>query len=342
MLGVSFRTSKVLCVASAAAAIAATVAGAPASASGRAFAFTPYADTSLYPPLNLKTTARATGVRYFSLAFVLSGGGCKASWGGVTAVSDERLILPQLKALRALHGDALASFGGANGTELALACGSAESLAAQYQAVITNYKLERIDFDIEGGAVSDRASIVRRGEAIAILQRSARAAGRKLAVSFTLPVLPTGLTADGLALMRTTIDTGAKLSVVNGMAMDYGDAAAPNPKGRMGYYAIKVASSLKGQLHRLYPKLNKAKLWEMVGVTPMIGVNDNPSEIFSQTDASQLVKFAASRHLGMLAFWSAGRDQQCPGGAKAWAEATCSSIAQSPFEFSKLFKRFAG
>ena len=44
----------------------------------------------------------------------------------------------------------------------------------------------------------------------------------------------------------------------------------------------------------------------------------------------------------MLAFWSAGRDKQCPGGAKAWAEATCSSIAQSPFEFSKLFKRFAG
>ena len=78
------------------AAITVTVAAAPASASGRAFAFAPYVDTPLYPPLNLKTAARATGVRYFSLAFVLSGGGCKASWGGVTAVSDERVILPQL------------------------------------------------------------------------------------------------------------------------------------------------------------------------------------------------------------------------------------------------------
>lgn len=324
------------------AAIAVTVAATPASASGRAFAVAPYVDTSLYPPLNLKTAARASGVRYFSLAFVLSGGGCKASWGGVTAVGDERVILPQLKSLRALRGDALASFGGANGTELALACGSAESLAAQYQAVITKYKLQRIDFDIEGGAVSDAASNIRRGEAIAILQRSARAAGRKLAVSFTLPVLPSGLTADGLALMRATIKAGAQVSIVNGMAMDYGDAAAPNPQGRMGYYAIKVAGSLKSQLHRLYPKLTTSRLWAMVGVTPMIGVNDTTSEIFTSSDASQLVRFAASKHLGMLAFWSVGRDKECPGGAKKWAEATCSSISQSPFAFSKLFKPFAG
>ncbi len=318
------------------------MAAAPASASGRAFAFAPYVDTSLYPPLNLKTAARASGIRYFSLAFVLSGGGCNASWGGVTPVSSERTIAPQLKSLRALRGDALASFGGANGTELALACPSAESLAAQYQAVITKYKLQRIDFDIEGGAVGDSAANIRRGEAIAILQRSARAAGRKLAVSFTLPVLPTGLTAEGFGLMRATIKTGAKVSIVNGMAMDYGDAAAPNPRGRMGYYAIKVAGSLKSQLHRLYPKLTTARLWAMVGVTPMIGVNDTTSEIFTPSDASQLVKFAASKHLGMLAFWSAGRDKECPGGAKAYAEASCSSIAQSPFAFSKLFKRFAG
>ncbi len=318
------------------------VAAAPASASGRAFAFAPYVDTSLYPPLNLKTAARASGIRYFSLAFVLSGGGCNASWGGVTPVSSERTIAPQLKSLRALRGDALASFGGANGTELALACPSAESLAAQYQAVITKYKLQRIDFDIEGGAVGDSAANIRRGEAIAILQRSARAAGRKLAVSFTLPVLPTGLTAEGFGLMRATIKTGAKVSIVNGMAMDYGDAAAPNPRGRMGYYAIKVAGSLKSQLHRLYPKLTTARLWAMVGVTPMIGVNDTNSEVFTPSDASQLVKFAASKHLGMLAFWSAGRDKECPGGAKAYAEASCSSIAQSPFAFSKLFKRFAG
>jgi hypothetical protein len=273
---------------------------------------------------------------------VLSGGGCNASWGGVTPVSSERTIAPQLKSLRALRGDALASFGGANGTELALACPSAESLAAQYQAVITKYKLQRIDFDIEGGAVGDSAANIRRGEAIAILQRSARAAGRKLAVSFTLPVLPTGLTAEGFGLMRATIKTGAKVSIVNGMAMDYGDAAAPNPRGRMGYYAIKVAGSLKSQLHRLYPKLTTARLWAMVGVTPMIGVNDTNSEVFTPSDASQLVKFAASKHLGMLAFWSAGRDKECPGGAKAYAEASCSSIAQSPFAFSKLFKRFAG
>ena len=331
-------------VAALVAAVAVTAAAAPtdASARGRAFAVAPYVDMSLYPPPKLATISRQSGLRYFSLAFVLSGGGCKASWGGVTPVDQERAIVADLKSLRTRGGDALVSFGGANGVELAQACASAETLAAQYQAVITRYRLTRIDFDIEGGAVSDSASIVRRGQAIAILQRTARSAGRRLAVSFTLPVLPDGLTGGGVALVRSTIKAGAKLSLVNGMAMDYGDSAAPNPSGRMGYYAIKVANSLHRQLRPIFPALSAAKLWATIGVTPMIGVNDTPSELFAVSDARQLVGFARSKHLGLLAFWSLGRDRQCPGGAKPFAQPTCSSIAQSAFAFGRAFGRFGG
>ncbi len=324
------------------AAVAVTAAAAPADASarGRAFAVAPYVDMSLYPPPKLATISRQSGLRYFSLAFVLSGGGCKASWGGVTPVDQERAIVADLKLLRARGGDALVSFGGANGVELAQACTSAESLAAQYQAVITRYRLTRIDFDIEGGAIGDAASIIRRGQAIAILQRTARAGGRQLAVSFTLPVLPSGLTAGGVALVRSTVKAGAKLTLINGMAMDYGDSAAPKPSGRMGYYAIKVAASLRSQLQRIFPALSAAKLWARIGVTPMIGVNDTPSELFTTADARQLVAFARSKHLGLLAFWSLGRDRQCPGGANPYAQPSCSSIAQSPFAFARAFGRF--
>ncbi len=141
-------------------AVTAAAAPADASARGRAFAVAPYVDMSIYPPPQLTTIARQSGLRYFSLAFVLSGGGCKASWGGVTPVDQESAVVADLKSLRARSGDALVSFGGANGVELAQACTSAQSLAAQYQAVITRYRLTRIDFDIEGGAVGDTEPII--------------------------------------------------------------------------------------------------------------------------------------------------------------------------------------
>ena len=78
------------------------------------------------------------------------------------------------------------------------------------------------------------------------------------------------------------------------MAMDYGDTAAPNPQGQMGTYAIDSAQSVHTQLgtplrHGTSPS---SQLWEMVGVTPMIGVNDASDEVFEPADASQLVAFA--------------------------------------------------
>jgi hypothetical protein len=80
----------------------------------------------------------------------------------------------------------------------------------------------------------------------------------------------------------------------------------------------------------------------MVGVTPLIGVNDLSNEVFGLSDASQLVSFAQSKHVGRLAFWSATRDQQCPGGAKTYSDPTCSSIIQSSWAFSRAFAPYVG
>jgi hypothetical protein len=59
------------------------------------------------------------------------------------------------------------SFGSASGTELA-ACedNTSELQAAAYQSVIDQYGLTWIDFDIEGAAVANGASIDRRNKAI--------------------------------------------------------------------------------------------------------------------------------------------------------------------------------
>ncbi len=134
---------------------------------------------------------------------------------------------------------------------------------------------------------------------------------------------------------------GVQIGLVNGMAMDYGDSAAPNPAGQMGTYAIDVAQSLYGQLSTLYgTALTSTQLWSMVGVTPMIGVNDASDEVFQLADASQLVSFAKQKGLGRLAMWSLTRDQEDPAGALKYAEATSSSIVQTPFAFSDIFETF--
>lgn len=49
-----------------------------------------------------------------------------------------------------------------------------------------------------------------------------------------------------------------------------------------------------------------------MGVTPMIGVNDVTSEVFTPADAQLVEDFARSRNLGMLSMWSMARDTPGP------------------------------
>ena len=311
-----------------------TASPSPTGSSGSA-AFAPYVDTSLYPPFNLVTTAQQTGVKQFNLAFVVSGGGgCTPEWGGVTAIGSDP-VASQIGALRAIGGDVRISFGGANGSELATTCTSAAQLAAAYQQVISAYSVNKVDFDVEGAAVANTAANTRRDQALAMLQ----AQDPGLQVSFTLPVLPSGLTSDGVSLLDGAAQAGVKISAVNVMAMDYGDGAAPNPSGNMGTYAIDAATATDAQVASALG-ISTTAAWSKIAVTPMIGVNDTSDEIFTLANAQQLAAFAASKHLAWLSMWSAARDTQCPGGAQSYASPTCSSITQAPGAFAAALGTF--
>ncbi|MFG2278061.1 cellulose binding domain-containing protein [Streptomyces asoensis] len=292
--------------------------------------FAPYVDTSLYPAFDLLGSASATGVKDYNLAFVTDGGGCTPKWGGVTDLASDG-VASQIGALRAKGGDVRVSFGGASGSELATTCSSAEALAAAYGKAVDLFKLTKVDFDVEGGALPDAAANTRRARAIAELQRQHPG----LDVSFTLPVMPEGLTQDGVTLLSNAKANGVKTTTVNIMAMDYGPAYS----GDMGTYAEQAATATQAQVKSVFG-LSDAAAWKTVAVTPMIGVNDVASEVFTVDDATQLVAFAKSKGLGWLSMWSATRDRQCAGGAKNSADATCSSILQSDSAFSKAFAAF--
>ncbi|BFV59083.1 cellulose binding domain-containing protein [Kitasatospora sp. CMC57] len=302
--------------------------------------FAPYVDSSLYPPFDLVATAKATGVKNYTLAFVVSGGGCTPKWGGVSDLGSDA-VAAQIGALRAIGGDVRISFGGANGSELATACSSVPELTAAYQKAVDAYGATKVDFDVEGGALGDTAANTRRAQAVAQLQKSAAAKGKTLDVSYTLPALPSGLTQDGVNLVGNAKSYGVAIGAVNIMAMDYGDRAAPNPQGRMGKYAIDAATATQAQLKSVLG-LADAAAWAKVAVTPMIGVNDVASEVFTVADATQLAEFAGTKHLAWLAMWSGTRDKACAGGAKPYADASCSSIVQQPLDFARALGAYTG
>nr|BFE67171.1 chitinase [Actinoplanes digitatis] len=287
----------------------------------------PYVDMGLLSGAGttLAQLASAGNVKSYTLAFVTSAG-CKASWFNAFDPRGGQFG-DQIKALRAAGGDVKVSFGGATGIELAAACTDVKALQAEYQAVVSAYDLKYIDLDIEGAAVADPASIARRSTALAALQK----ANPGLRISLTLPVLPEGLTADGLAVVRSAKNAGVDLDLVNIMAMDYGRAGQD-----YGDLAISAVKSTKDQIKSIYGN-SDAAAFRMVGVTPMLGKNDD-NGTFSQGDARDLVAFASANHVGFVSFWEANRDRNACTGALF----QCTNVAQSPFEFSKIFAAFKG
>jgi hypothetical protein len=307
--------------------------------------FAPYVDTTLWPILDFTKIAREQGLKYFSLGFITATAAGKPAWGGFTTYEiDGQQFDLQMRAkvndLRSLGGDVNVSFGGAANQEMAEVISDKVALKAAYQQVINAYGLTRIDFDIEGAALANKAVIDRRSLVLAELQADALKAGKPLEIWLTLPVLPTGLTLDGIYAVQSAFKAGVKLGGVNIMAMDYGEGAAPNSNGKMGDYAIQAATSLQAQLKAIYTGFSDTKLWSMVGITPMIGRNDVLTEVFDQQEAKEVLAFAQQKNLGLLSFWSLNRDLQNASGVLSRTDNFSSSILQTPYEFSGIFKVF--
>lgn len=283
----------------------------------------PYVETWGSPSV-IADAESATGLRYFTLAFVLDSGGCHASYNGNVDITDSGWMTA-IDNLRNSGGDVIASFGGASGTELATSCSSVSALQAQYQYVIDTLHLTRVDFDIEGAPLDDAAANDRRNKALAALQQYYAGQGRTLAVDYTLPVARDGLQQDGIDLLDNAKADGVDVNVVNVMTMDYGGAVSD-----MGQAAIDAATALHSQLGQIWG----SSPWSMVGITPMIGVNDSAGETFTLDNATAVKDFADSNGVQELSYWVLGRDKACA--TTGTLSDSCSGVAQSPYQFASI------
>ncbi|MET7483046.1 chitinase [Streptomyces sp. NPDC005538] len=293
---------------------------------------TPSSTTSYAPYVSVTTAADmdATGApTTYNLAFAIAKGStCTPEWNGTTAI-DNAAVKSRIAALKTSGATVRVSFGGASGKELATTCTSATALAKAYGEALDAAGSTQADFDIEGDTLTDSTSVALRSKAIALLQKERT----DLKVSFTLPVMPSGLDSDSLALLESANDNAVEVSTVNIMTMNYGESYTAD----MGDYAITSATATHTQLKKVFG-LSDAGAWQGMALTSMIGVNDVSGETFSLADAAQVRTFAEEKQIAWVSMWSTFRDQQCESGSSNDDAATdCSGVTQSSGAFAKAF-----
>jgi chitinase len=269
----------------------------PAAAAGSAFPAhyaAPYLQIDSSDAGDMAADMAATGLKYYTLAFLTPQSGCTPEWED----GDQSLgsFTSQVSALQAAGGNVIISFGGESGGELAQTCTNVSQLTAAYLNVVNTYGVNRLDFDIEGGVLSDTAATSIRDQALAALQ----AEDPSVQVDFTLAVAPSGLptgTGSEYALLQNAQADGVKVSTVNIMTMDFG-------AGQNGLTdAETAAQGTASQLSSLYG-ISTSAAYGMMGLTPIAGVNDSPDDYdFTTGNASTLESFAAANGVGELSFW---------------------------------------
>ena len=249
---------------------------------------------------NSLAAAKSNGVTGVTLAFGVSGGGCTLG-GGLEVIMNDAGTKADVKQFIAGGGKVILSFGGADGQYLESAC-SETSMYNLLKSVMTTQNIHNLDFDVEGSQLNNTALNTTRNNVIKRLQ----ADFPDLYVSFTLPVDTGSLPGDAVTLLKSASAAGVKVSMVNIMTMDYG---ASNVSGRtMGSVAVSGAQGTEKQLKSIFTGRTDAQLYAMIGITPMIGQNDDGTR-FQPSDATTITQFAMTNGVGLLSYWALQRDQ---------------------------------
>jgi hypothetical protein len=297
--------------------------------------FGPYIHMSVTGRPSLSDVVKNTGAKAISLAFLINQGSCDLKWDGVTAIDAYK---GEIDAVKALGATPIVSTGGANGSEAAVGCRTGSATAAQLEKVVA-LGVRYLDFDVEGGSVGDATANTARGEAIKQLQSKYP----DLKASLTLASLPPdkwgtpgGLMDKDQAPYKAAVAAGARIDRVNIMTMDFG-TYYDEGKGTtiMGQKSIAAATDLQKQIKAI-SNVDDATAWKMVGITPMIGVNDTTTEVFQLSNVDELTSFAKAHGVGFLGMWSATRDIACAPGT-GQPSPVCSGVSQQRYEFGKRF-----
>ncbi|GAA4610744.1 hypothetical protein GCM10023195_45190 [Actinoallomurus liliacearum] len=300
----------------------------PSAAASPGVAVAPYEYLGWGNPQAPASVLSATGVKWLTLAFVLSDGGCNPKWDGSRSLtgSDKTAI----NSIRSAGGDVVVSFGGWSGNKLGEHCSSASTLAGAYQKVIDAYGLKAIDIDIESTEFSNGTVQQRVIDALKIVK--SKNSGIKTYITFG--TTPSGPDSTGKSL----INRGAKAGLDNDgwtiMPFDFGSHS-----GSMGSATTSAADGLKNAVKSAYG-YSDSQAYAHIGISSMNGKTDESDETVSTGDFQTILSYAKSHHIARLTFWAVNRDRKCGSGESAGD--SCSGVSQSAYAYSKIFAQYTG
>jgi chitinase len=290
-------------------------------------------------PPDITTVINATGVKAYTIAFILANGSsCSPAWDGVDPISSDTVVAAYINKIRQAGGDVVPSIGGYGGTKLGQVCGSATATADAYDQVVNKYGVKAMDFDIEEPEIENAAAVANELGAAKILQ--SRHPG--LNVSVTLPVTTTGLNwfagcnpnnADAVLSKAKTL--GFTPTTWNVMPFDGG---FPAP---MGTTTCNVLQTVHDQVKACFG-WDDATTYAHQGVSLMNGRSDT-GEYTTVSDFNTIRSCVKSHGMKRMTFWSVNRDRSCNaayGTTDPGTKGDCSSVAQNPWDFTKVFAGF--
>jgi Ricin-type beta-trefoil lectin domain len=274
-------------------------------------------------PPDPRTVMSATGIKWFTMAFMLSNGYCNPQWDGwrpLTGGADQNAI----NNIRGAGGDVVVSSGGATGNWLEQSCGSAGELAGAYQKVINAYGLKALDIDIEGSVYGNGTLQQRTIDALKTVR--ANNPGITLYVTF-----PSGQGGPDSSMINRAAQSGLTVDGWTIMPFDFG-AAGQN----MGNLTIQATEGLKNTVRNAYGYTDD-QAYRHSGISSMNGITDE-NETVTQNDFRTILGYAQQHHLARLTFWSTNRDRPCTGGGAD----SCSGVAQNDWDYTRIIAGYTG
>ncbi|WP_412740879.1 chitinase [Krasilnikovia sp. MM14-A1259] len=291
---------------------------------GTKMAAAPYIFPGWGDPPAPSTVVNATGIKSFTMAFVLANG-CNPAWdgeSGLTGGVHESFI----NSIKAAGATVVPSIGGWQGNKLGPNCPTADALAGAYQKVINTFGLKAIDIDIENTDEFENTIVQDRIlDALKII----KANNPSVKTILTFGTSPTGPNYYGTRLVQQAKAKNAGIDIFTQMPFDFGGGA--------DMYGATVGASegLKNLLKTTFG-YSDAQAYAHLGISGMNGLSDQ-QEVTSPDTWTRIRDYAKSKGLARFSFWGVNRDRGCPGGGVV---SNCSGISQADWAFTKISAGF--
>jgi Cellulose binding domain len=303
----------------------ATTTGCTTPPPGGKMAGAPYLYMGWGSPPSPATVMSATGVKSFTMAFILSSGGCVPAWDGnrpLTGGADAQAI----SQIKAAGGNVQVSFGGWQGNKLGPNCSTPAAFAGAVQQVINAVGPAVVDFDIENSDEFENYTVQDRIlNGLKIVKQN----NPNVKVVVTFGTSTTGPSEAGIHLINQAKALAVPIDNYTIMPFDFGGGA------NMYQSTVNASEGLKNAL-KAANGWTDAQAYSRMGISGMNGLSDQ-QELTSPATWTQIRDWAKSKGLTRLAYWAVNRDRPCPGGG---VTSTCSGIAQTDWEFTKITAGF--